>query len=176
MVAFEVMHYMKRKQRGSDCWMALKLDMSKAYDRVEWLFLEAMLLKLGFDSRVVSLFLKCMSSVLYHITHPGMYFGEIIPEREDAYIFCKANTNSASAILHIPHLFEQASRQHINVNKSSIFFSSNAPAGLRESICQQMQFQEVNDHTRYLDLPNFMGRNKMRVFGYMKEKLQNHVQ
>lgn len=33
MVAFEVMHYMKRKTKGKDSWMALKLDMSKAYDR-----------------------------------------------------------------------------------------------------------------------------------------------
>ncbi|KAL8093893.1 hypothetical protein AgCh_035686 [Apium graveolens] len=35
MIAFEVMHYMRRKTKGKDYWMALKLDMSKAYDRVE---------------------------------------------------------------------------------------------------------------------------------------------
>lgn len=35
MIAFEVMHYMRRKMKGKDYWMALKLDMSKAYDRVE---------------------------------------------------------------------------------------------------------------------------------------------
>lgn len=35
LVAFEIMHYMKRKDKGKDSWMALKLDMSKAYDRVE---------------------------------------------------------------------------------------------------------------------------------------------
>lgn len=35
MLSFEVMHYLKRKKLGKDGYMALKLDMSKAYDRIE---------------------------------------------------------------------------------------------------------------------------------------------
>ena len=38
-MAFETLHYMKHHQHGSAGFMALKLDMSKAYDRVEWVFL-----------------------------------------------------------------------------------------------------------------------------------------
>ena len=46
-VAFELMHSMKRKNNGSKGWMGLKLNMSKAYDRVEWGFLDAMMEKNG---------------------------------------------------------------------------------------------------------------------------------
>lgn len=38
--AFEVIHCMKRKSRGNKNDVALKLDISKAYDRVDWGFLE----------------------------------------------------------------------------------------------------------------------------------------
>lgn len=35
MVSYEVMHYMKCETQGKTGWMDLKLDMSKAYDKVE---------------------------------------------------------------------------------------------------------------------------------------------
>ena len=38
LVAFETLHYLKRKIQGKTSYMSLKLDMSKAYDRVEWIF------------------------------------------------------------------------------------------------------------------------------------------
>lgn len=47
MVAHEVMHFLKRKTKGKQSWMALKIDMSKAYDRVEWNYLAVVLKKNG---------------------------------------------------------------------------------------------------------------------------------
>jgi hypothetical protein len=47
-VAYEALHTMNTRMRGKKGYMAVKLDMSKAYDRVEWAFLEKMLRKMGF--------------------------------------------------------------------------------------------------------------------------------
>jgi hypothetical protein len=48
LVAFEALHTMDAKMKGKEGFMALKLDMSKAYDRVEWHFLESVMRKIGF--------------------------------------------------------------------------------------------------------------------------------
>lgn len=48
MVTYEIMHQLKRKMRGRESYMALKFDMSKAYDRIEWEYLRATFNKMGF--------------------------------------------------------------------------------------------------------------------------------
>ena len=55
LVAFETLHYMKNHNSGSTGFMALKLDMSKAYDRVEWSFLGDVMRQMGFSDKWVSL-------------------------------------------------------------------------------------------------------------------------
>ena len=47
LMAFETLHYMKHQQKGKTRFMALKLDMSKTYDRVERVFLENIMKKMG---------------------------------------------------------------------------------------------------------------------------------
>lgn len=48
LIVFESLHYMKTQCSGKDGYMELTLDMSKAYNRVEWLFLEKFLVRMGF--------------------------------------------------------------------------------------------------------------------------------
>jgi hypothetical protein len=55
--------------------------MSKAYDRVEWNFLEQMLLKIGFAQEWVQLIMRCISSVTYRIKVNGALTECITPMR-----------------------------------------------------------------------------------------------
>lgn len=50
---------------------AFKIDLSKAYDRVEWEFLREIMLRLGFDNKWVNLVLKCISSPCFSILING---------------------------------------------------------------------------------------------------------
>ena len=61
--------------------MAMKLDMSKAYDKMERCFLEQIVLKLGFQESWVALIMKCITTVSYSILVNGEPKGMIKPSR-----------------------------------------------------------------------------------------------
>ena len=79
LMAFETLHYMKNHQNGYTGFMALKLDMSKAYDRVEWSFLKCLLEKMGFHSKWVDLMMECITTVFYSFLINGEPFNTIHP-------------------------------------------------------------------------------------------------
>lgn len=51
--------------------MAIKIDMSKAYNQVEWEFLEQMMGKIGFNRSWIRLIMHCISTVSYSIVLNG---------------------------------------------------------------------------------------------------------
>ena len=81
LVAFETMHHINLRKSGAIGEMALKLDMSKAYDIVEWACLDKIMEKLGFHSRWRGLMMQCISSVTYAIRINGKPSGQIFPSR-----------------------------------------------------------------------------------------------
>ena len=72
---------MKTTCIGKTDFMALKLDMSKAYDRVEWIFLEQILLRMGFREEWVALIMECITTVSYSILVNREPKGLIKPSR-----------------------------------------------------------------------------------------------
>jgi hypothetical protein len=79
--AYECLHFMKRKKRKENRYCALKLDMRKAYDHVEWTYLEAIMLKLGFSRAWVTLVMRLVSSVSFSVLFNGAPQEEVRPSR-----------------------------------------------------------------------------------------------
>jgi hypothetical protein len=62
LIAFECIHAMKNGNEYAQSFCGYKLDLSKAYDRVDWVFLEGMLSQLGFSKQWTSWIMECVTS------------------------------------------------------------------------------------------------------------------
>jgi len=80
LVAYECIHYLKRK-KGKSGACAVKLDMAKAYDRIEWVYLRNILLTMGFDEGFVQLIMKCVETVSFRVRVNGAFSEPFVPSR-----------------------------------------------------------------------------------------------
>ena len=80
-IAFEVLHRMRNRRRGKDGQMAIKLDISKAYDRVVWQFLRKMMIRLRFDQQWVTLVMETIHTTSYPVLINGEPQGFVQPTR-----------------------------------------------------------------------------------------------
>lgn len=60
-IAHEIIHKMKNS-KSKKCFMVLKIDMSKSFDRVEWHFLLQTMTKFGFSEKWCNLVHPCIST------------------------------------------------------------------------------------------------------------------
>ncbi|MCI28536.1 RNA-directed DNA polymerase (Reverse transcriptase), partial [Trifolium medium] len=81
MAAIKVIHHMKSKTRGKKGDVSLKLDISKAYDRIDWDFLRDMMVKMNFSKKWIEWIMLCVETVDYSVIVNGHQVGPIIPGR-----------------------------------------------------------------------------------------------
>ncbi|XP_057756347.1 uncharacterized protein LOC130975593 [Arachis stenosperma] len=103
LIAHEYMHFLKNKKFG-DWDLALKLDMSKAYDKVEWCFLWKVMSQLGFCDQWIGWMKECVTTVSYSVTVDGQ-------PKDDSIIFSKANSQACQNIMQVLNDYNSISGQ-----------------------------------------------------------------
>ncbi|CAN1771981.1 LINE-1 retrotransposable element ORF2 protein [Linum perenne] len=81
LVAAETLHTMNTRRYAKFGEIAVKIDISKAFDRVEWDYLRMVLQKLGFTAKWVDWMLMCVTSVRYLISINSKEVGSVTPGR-----------------------------------------------------------------------------------------------
>ena len=80
LLAFECIHSIHQEKKQENSYCAYKLDLSKAYDRVDWGFLERVMIKLGFAHRWVQWIMTCVTTVRYTLKFNGTLLESFAPE------------------------------------------------------------------------------------------------
>jgi hypothetical protein len=79
--AYECLHFMKKNHAKKNRFCVLKLDMRKAYDRLEWSYLETVMIKLGFHTLWVKMVMRLVTTVSFQVLFNGGKLRQFIPTR-----------------------------------------------------------------------------------------------
>ncbi|GJU34942.1 ribonuclease H [Tanacetum coccineum] len=157
---------LREKTDGRKGALALKIDMSKAYDRVEWPFIRAVLSKFGFPSHFSNLIMACVSSVSFSFNINGQVSGHVTPTRGlrqgdpiSPYIFVMCAEVLSSMVR------KSISEGHIHGVKvcrgaPEISHIANVDIRIRTRIIEFLNVREVGHQDKYLGLPLVIGRSK----------------
>ena len=79
-IAQEIIHSLGKK-RGRTGYMALKIDLEKAYDKLEWNFIKNMLIKANLPIDIIDVIMSCVSTISTSILFNGEALDQILPSR-----------------------------------------------------------------------------------------------
>ncbi|CAN6713066.1 unnamed protein product [Malus baccata var. baccata] len=166
--------------------MALKLDMAKAYARVEWEFLLVMMAKLGFDPMFCKRIKKCVSTASYSILVNGAPTNYILLQRglkqgdplslflfllcTEGFsalirnvLFCEVTVEDAQGVREILNSYAAGSGQEINMTKSFIFYGAKVKKLEKKLIENTLNIQSRMGFGKYLGLQADFGLSKKAV-------------
>jgi hypothetical protein len=81
LIVFETFHYLNKTRKKSNGFVGIKLDMAKAYDSLEWDFIENTLRSMGFPIKIILLIMSCINSVLFSVLVNGKPSAPFLPQR-----------------------------------------------------------------------------------------------
>ena len=85
-IAQEVIHSINKK-RGKVGYMALKIDLEKVYNKLEWSFIKDMLIRINLLVDLVNIIMSCVSTVFTSILVNGDALESIYPSQDKARRF-----------------------------------------------------------------------------------------
>ncbi|XP_026459906.1 uncharacterized protein LOC113360630 [Papaver somniferum] len=138
-IAHELVYTLKKKKDRCGI-MGLKLDTSKAFDRVECPFLIVVLKKLA----------SLTTGVSY-----------------DCLLFTKATHSETSNLMSLIKDFSSICGQMINFEKSACFFSKNVQPDHCVSLIRAMNVKKVELNEKYLGIPLFITRNRTESMSHL---------
>ncbi|KAL9681842.1 hypothetical protein QQ045_013631 [Rhodiola kirilowii] len=146
-VAHEISHFLKRCRSQKEFFASIKVDMSKAYDRVEWPFLEQSYVMRPICD-ISELLSAKISSVVARNSLSGIKFGREGPIishlffADDSIFFIKATKEEATVFREVLSQYEMVSGQRINMKKLEVVFSCKTPADRRKYIGNLLRIEQ----------------------------------
>lgn len=93
-----------------------------------------------------------------------LYAGESI-------LFCRANPEEATTIMNIPKIYQEASGQKINMDKSEMVFSPNISQDIINQFQANLPIKISNNINKYLGMPTHFGRFKASDFNFIMDRI-----
>jgi hypothetical protein len=94
---------------------------------------------------------------------------------DDSLLFCKATIFQWLHIQDILQLYEEASGQKINKEKTGIFFSRNTKVETKAHIAEVAGVNPSQQYEKYLGLPALVGRSRVSTFTDIKGKVWDRI-
>ncbi|XP_042974894.1 uncharacterized protein LOC122306534 [Carya illinoinensis] len=95
---------------------------------------------------------------------------------DDSVIFCQADGPTNEKILSLLEVYEKASGQCINKEKTAMVFSKNVGEEVKANIMSKWGGSNTQQFEKYLGLPPMVGRSKQRAFAGIKQRLWQKIQ
>lgn len=81
LIVFETLNYIKKPRKKDNGFVGIKLDIAKAYDSLEWDFIDYTLKTMGFPSKFIQIIMNCIKTVSFSILIDGQPTDSFHPSR-----------------------------------------------------------------------------------------------